>query len=426
MSRLQSVALPELVTRRPPVICILTDAFRHDYVDERETPFLHSLAQGGWSTPLRPILGYSDGIRATIFTGRHPDQHGYWMEYCMRPSSSPWGWAQRFAALDHVPSDLMLRGGKMALSMSVLRAAAKRKRLAHMDLRNVPFRALPYLDLTLRVPMTSYRALGAPTIFDRCREAGLGFVYLDSSRLSREALLQRAARLPFAGIGLVFVYLHHIDMASHVFGLDSRRFRHTLRATDELTHRTVGAVRAQFPDAPVLVFSDHGMSRITEQHGIPRLHRHPAFPSRFLFALDATMVRVWYWNDDLALREEVREIVASTYRGHWLAGHEIDSFHLRFDSRLYGDELFLLDPGTAIFPNFHSYIRPKAMHAYDPSDPDQLGILIAPREVDRSASPLDMVDIAPMCLGLMGLDATAEQPDARVEAAPLGEPALSR
>jgi len=411
---------------RPPLVCILTDAFRHDYVSERETPFLNSLANAGWSAPLRPILGYSDGIRATIFTGTYPDQHGYWMEYCMRPSSSPWGWAHRFGVLDRVPSDLVLRGGKMAVSMSAMRAMAKRRQLAHMDLRNVPFRALPCFDFTLRTPMTAYGALGCPTIFDRCRDAGLGFVYLDSSKISRETLLHRAAHLPEDGIGLVFVYLHHIDMASHVFGIDSQRFHRSLRDTDELIRETLAAIHGQFPEAPTLLFSDHGMSRITEQHGIPRLHRHPAFPARFLFALDATMVRVWYWGDDAALREEVRAIVAENYRGRWLDDHEIDSFHLRFDSRLYGDEMFLLEPGTAIFPNFHSYIKPKAMHAYDPADPDQLGILIAPKALDRPTQPLEMVDIEPMCRELMGLPSSDAGAERRAMSLALGEHALTR
>jgi hypothetical protein len=402
--------LPKAQSTRPPVVCILTDAFRHDYLSERSTPFLHSLAQDGWSAPLRPILGYSDGIRATIFTGEYPDQHGYWMEYCMRPSASPWAWARRLGPLDGFPSDFVLRGGKMVLSMTVMRALARRHRLPHMDLRNVPFRALPYFDLTLRRPMTSYGALRSPTIFDACRDAGRALVYLDSSKIDRKTLLARAAALP-SRIGLVFVYLHHIDMSSHLFGIDSQRFRRSVRDTDDLVRQTIAAVTAQFPDAPTLVFSDHGMSRITEQHGIPRLHRHPGFPSRFFFALDATMVRTWYWKDDGALRTEIRDIVADTYRGHWLSEHELASLHLKFDSRLYGDEIFLLDPGTAIFPNFHSYIKPKAMHAYDPGDTDQLGILIAPRQVGKPpTTPLEMVDIAPMCRSLMGLGGEVPSP----------------
>jgi hypothetical protein len=396
-------SLPEARSSRPPLVCILADAFRHDYLSESSTPFLHSLAQEGWSAPLRPILGYSDGIRATIFTGEYPDKHGYWMEYGMRPSASPWAWARRFGLVDRFPSDLALRGGKMLLSMTAMRVLARRRRLPHMDLRNVPFRALPYFDLTLRVPMTSHGALRSPTIFDTCRDAGLAFVYLDSSKIDRKALLAQAGDLP-AGIGLVFVYLHHIDMASHVFGIDSPRFQRSVRNTDNLIRQTVAAVTAQYPEAPTLVISDHGMSRITEQHGIPRLHRHPGFPSRFLFALDATMVRVWYWKDDPALRAEVREIVDDTYRGRWLTQYELDSLHLNFDSTLYGDEIFLLDPGTAIFPNFHSYIKPKAMHAYDPADIDQLGILIAPRQLAKPRPmALEMVDIVPMCHSLMGL-----------------------
>ena len=315
---------------RPPLICVLADAFRHDYLSEEVTPYLHSLAQAGWSAPLRPILGYSDGIRATIFTGEYPDRHGYWMEYGMRPSTSPWAWARHLRSADRLPSDLALRAGKMALSMTAMRALARRRRLPHMDLRNVPFRALPYFDLTLHVPMTSYGALRSPTIFDACRDAGLTFVYLRSSRLHPEAFLVRAAHLP-ERIGLVFVYLSQIDMASHVFGIDSPRFRRSLKDTDALIRQAVAAVRAQFPDAPALVLSDHGMSRIREQHAIPRLHRHPGFPSRFLFALDATMVRVWYWNEDAALRTEVRDIVDDTYRGHWLTAGEIDSLHLRFE-----------------------------------------------------------------------------------------------
>jgi hypothetical protein len=292
--------------------------------------------------------------------------------------------------------------------MSAMRALARRRQLEHMDLRNVPFRALPYFDLTLHVPMTSYRALACPTIFDRCRDAGLKFVYLDSSKIDRETLVHRASNL-LDDIGLVFVYLHHIDMASHVFGLDSHRFRESVRGTDDLIRQTVAAVREQFPDSPALIFSDHGMSRIEEQHGIPRLHRHSEFPRRFLFALDATMVRVWYWHDDAALREEVRDIVATTYRGHWLDGNEIDAFHLRFDSRLYGDEMFLLEQGTAIFPNFHSYIKPKAMHAYDPAGLEQLGVLIAPSLLGAVpvAAPT-MVDIAPMCLALLGIESDAK------------------
>ena len=73
----------------PPLLVFLVDAFRHDFLVEEHTPNLAELAAGGLQRPLKPILGYSDAIRATVFTGHYPDETGYWMEYCYRPSNQP-------------------------------------------------------------------------------------------------------------------------------------------------------------------------------------------------------------------------------------------------------------------------------------------------------------------------------------------------
>jgi hypothetical protein len=70
--------------KKPPLLVFLVDAFRHDFLHRDVTPNLFNLAGTGIHRPLQPILGYSDAIRATFFTGRWPDETGYWMEYCYR------------------------------------------------------------------------------------------------------------------------------------------------------------------------------------------------------------------------------------------------------------------------------------------------------------------------------------------------------
>jgi hypothetical protein len=76
--------------------------------------------------------------------------------------------------------------------------------------------------------------------------------------------------------------------------------------------------------------------------------------------------------------------------------------HLDFDGRLYGDEIYLLDPGTAIFPNFHSLLRPKAMHAYHPDDADQHGIALG-----LDAGPVvELLQLAPHALRTLGTAST--------------------
>jgi hypothetical protein len=368
-----------------------------------------SLAEQGVGVPLRPILGYSDAIRSVIFTGRYPDEHGYWMEYCFRPERSPWRGLQRLGVLDRLPSDLALRALKLAASATAMKALARRRGYPHLDLRHIPFRGLGCFDLTLDRPMTAPGALGMPTIFDRCTDTGRSWVYLDSSKLGRRALLEKVGRLP-DDVGLIFVYLHHIDMASHVRGIESRRFWRCVRETDAFVEQVTGRVRDRFPETSPLVFSDHGMSVLRQQIGIPELGRHPGFPSEFFFALDATMVRLWYRNRDARLREELRELVDRRLPGRFLNDRDRTELHLNFPGSLYGDDIFLLPPGTAVFPNFHSYIKPKAMHAYHPDDRDQHGIFVGPTAIaDRVRAPINMVDIAPLCLELMGVEANRQQ-----------------
>jgi hypothetical protein len=391
-----------------PVLCVLIDAFRHDYLTAERAPNLARMAREGVGVALRPILGYSDAIRAVIFTGRYPDEHGYWMEYCFRPGESPWRGLDRLGVLDQVPSDFALRAMKFAASTTVMRVLARRRGVPHLDLRHIPFRGVACLGLTLDRPMTAPGALGVPTIFDHCASSGRSWAYLDSSKAGRGSLLRRIEHLP-DDVGLIFVYLHQVDMAAHLRGIEAKRFWRCVRRTDTFVQQLVDRVHARFPATPPLIFSDHGMSVIREQVGLPELGRHPGFPSDFFFALDATMVRLWYRNDDANLRLELRQLVERRLPGRFLTERDRMDLHLRFTNRLYGDDIFLVTPGTAVFPNFHSYIKPKAMHAYHPDDRDQLGIFIGPAAArDRVRNPMSMVEIAPLCLELMGVRGDGE------------------
>jgi hypothetical protein len=391
--------------RAPPVLVFLVDAFRHDFLREDVTPHLSALAAGGTRLPLQPILGYSDAIRATFFTGRYPDETGYWMEYCYRPETSPWQGLSRLSPLDRLPSDLARRGVKMVASMTVMNAMAKRRGVPHLSLRNMPVAALDRFDFTLHEPMTAPMALGHRSIFDACTATGRPWAYLDASKVRRaSALVDQLERVP-DDVGLIFVYLHQVDMAAHLFGISSPIFWRRVTSTDRLLGTLLTGARRRFGDLPTLVFSDHGMSVLLRQIAIPELVDHKAFPERFFVALDATMVRLWYFDDDEKLRAELRERVAERYPGRFLSSADLSRYHLEFAGRLYGDDIYLVDPGIGIFPNFHSYIKPKAMHAYEPTDRDQWGIFIGPAESAASVSnPVDLTEVTSLVLSALGAE----------------------
>jgi hypothetical protein len=199
------------------------------------------------------------------------------------------------------------------------------------------------------------------------------------------------------------VYLHHVDMASHLFGIDSSRFRSTLRRTDQRVRAIVGSVRRRFGAVDTVVFSDHGMSPARSYRSLPELRTHPAFGSAFCYALDATMVRLWPLKDRPFLREELRDLVARRVPGRFLSERDRRELHVNFDHRDYGDEIFLAEPGAIIFPNFHSYVRPKAMHAYDPADPDQRGILIAAGDPPPIDDRVGMTDVHALVEQVIGI-----------------------
>jgi hypothetical protein len=384
-----------------PLLFVLTDAVRHDYVRPERTPYLAALARNLGFARMRPLLGYSDSIRAAIFTGRYPDETGYWMEYCYRPGSAAFAPLERLALLDRLPSDFVRRGTKFVLSQTVVRQLAGRRGYQHLSLRHLPFRALDSFDWTLRREMTAPGELGEPTVFDILSAAGRSWSYLDSSKLGTRGLLRALDELPLE-TSFAFVYLHQVDMASHAFGLDSRLFEWTLRRTDALTQAVVERTRARLGELDLAVFSDHGMSRVERVARYPVLWRHHAFPHGFCFALDATMVRLWYHDPDPALREELQSIVAAGAPGRFLGHSELVSLHLDFDGRLYGDEIYLLEPRTAIFPNFHSMLRPKAMHAYHPDDGEQQGVAIG---LADGRAVVELVELAPYALRALAVEA---------------------
>ena len=149
-----------------------------------------------------------------------------------------------------------------------------------------------------------------PTLFDRLTEAGVAWRYLDAARDGTRGVMGAIDGLD-TRTGFVFVYLHQIDMASHLLGVEGGLFRRAVRRTDELTGEVIDRLRARLGDIDLVLFSDHGMSQVRRTVSYPDLWTHPSFPERFCFALDATMVRLWFHDGDASLRSQIRARVSS-------------------------------------------------------------------------------------------------------------------
>ncbi len=406
--------------RVPPVVLMLVDGLGYDFVSPGATPWLASQSHEFPLRPLRPVLGYSDCQRAVLFTGERPDRMGYWMLYRFaRPSESPWRRLGSLAALDALPVDLPRKALKFGLSASVLKLASRRSGQGDLGIHDMPFRALPWLRPTLKDSMYSPGVLGAtPTIFDRLRAAGLPFGIVRSDVFGTwdllkpsdqllPRLLRRIDSLP-TDLAFLYVYLHTPDMYAHRHGIRSARFQAELSRADGAMAAMVGAIRDRLgQDTQIVVVSDHGMDHTEKFISFQHLVRHRGFGKDFVVALDSTMVRVLYLTP--SARSTVRDLIQSSGVGRFLEPEERRHLGVDFPPEHYGQDIYLLEPGSSIYPNFHSLMRPLAMHAYHPDVQDQRAIaLFLGDRVAESAHArhvLDMPDIFPVLSTVLGLEA---------------------
>lgn len=387
------------------LLAILVDAFRYDYLSKRDTPFLYELSREGSCAPLRSILGYSDAIRATIYTGTYPNKHNYWMAYRYSPETSPFKSFSRFGFIDYLPYSLR-PWLKLVLS----------KLMRQGRIHNLPPRIAPLFDYTICRDATSPGAFGdTPTLFDVFRENRLQFTYIASDQFNwlyfwfarsfQKKLLQAIERIN-PETQFIFLFLHYLDNAGHRYGTKSKIFRRELREVDLLIKNTIEKTQSSFGEMEIIVFSDHGMADAKEYINFEELVKDRGFGKDFFFVTDSTMVRLWYLNENR--RNDIRLMVAGSNCGHFLSAQEKMELHLDFKHRYYGDDIYLVQPPYNIFPNSTSLLKPHAMHAYHPDLDSQYGIAMFEGEILSKVRPrgdcVYLVDLMPIMLKALGLN----------------------
>ena len=402
----------------PTVLIFLVDALGHDMISEETTPYLWRFASQGRLGSMRPVLGYSDAQRAALFTGKLPDQSGYWTDFRLHLGESPLRPFGNLRALDALPGDFSRRCVKFLLSKTAAPFQARATGYKSLPLYNLPFKAMPHFEPTLAGSMLDPHPFpSAPTMFDLVRDGGGSVAAVQSDVYGIAGMFKgpkAAADRLCAGIlgvdpgaDLVYVYLHSVDFLGHRYGVPSPRFRAVLREADAAVERVVAVARGHFgSDLETVVVSDHGLNHTERFVDYGHLLREPGFGRDYVVALDSTMVRLWYFEE--AAQPRLRALVDASGHGRFLTEAELRDHGVFFPNGDFYHEVYLLRPGLSIFPNYHSYLKPLSMHAYDPGVPDQQAIAMftGPR-LDSMPAPkgLSITGVMPIVAGLLGLEA---------------------
>jgi hypothetical protein len=398
------------------LLVILIDAFRYDYLSSEDTPFLHSIARKNPCLPLQPILGYSDSIRATIFTGVYPEDHNYWGFYKYSPETSPFRFFKRLSPLDAFPDCFIKRGFRFGISKTICKLLAKSKGYSELNIQNIPFGVIDFFDYTLKNSMFSEGVFGDfPTIFDILKNNEVKSAHIDSSKFGwsnyfssikkvQDQLLSFISNLG-DDVQFIFVYLHHLDHFAHRHNTKSQEFMNELKCVDETTGLIVNEFKNKHSDGNIVIFSDHGMADTTDFVNFEWLKKEDGFGKDFLFVLDSTMVRLWYFNDK---GKEIKNKFNELDYGSFLSEIDKDELHINFAHRFYGEDIYLLKPGYSIFPNFVSWLIPYAMHAYHPREDSQTGIAMFMGEelqkINKDREPVQLIEFMPTIMDYFDID----------------------
>lgn len=387
-------------------IFLILDAGRSDYIDPARMPFLDGLSQQSLTCRFESPPGFAQ--RTTFFTGRYPDTSGNFSAYAFDPENSPFAWVENLDPASRIlkPRKIMWPGRWAIDKMTGWLNDAH-----HTDPAWIPPRILPYFrPCEDEQPVDEPGALGAPSIFDACRNHGLNYRYLahpisgDDEAVTREIVRELRAG---ASHELYVAQLSALDEQGHTHGPDSRVMdERVLPTVDSRIASVHAALEANLDTWDLFVCGDHGMAPVDQRVDVlAHLDQADAEPGEdYVAFVNSTLVVLWYLTP--TGRQEIEPLLDAIPGTHTLdeedrANHRIPT------SERWGHRMLAAGPGVLFWPDyFHvtdSTVR--GMHGYLDKSTEGYGACVLASNRDRvptrSLQHRSLVDVFPTLCDLL-------------------------
>ncbi len=354
-------------------VFILVDALGWELVKDR--PFLAD--ELPYRRRLETVFGFSSGAIPSILTGLLPDGHGHWNLFLYNPERSPFGWTRWLARL---PSRwINHRIVRKAVSLIGRRLSGSN---GYFSIYGIPVELLRFFDICEKNNI--YEAGGLRpqrSIFDRLQESQIAYrvyCYHDYDDAGAVAAIlrdlpRRSAQFYFLYLSGLDAFLHdHIDSAEAV-ACEIRRYENWIR----VIYR---AALAADPDTAFYVFSDHGMTPVSESFDLMGAVRTLGWrePEHYLALYDSTMARFWFFHEEA--RRAISGLLQSLPYGRLVRREDRKQLGIAFDDDRFGELVYAMRPGCLIHPSHMGGNRWKGMHGFDPQHPTSFAVLLARRE----------------------------------------------
>ena len=315
--------------------------------------------------PVKMQFGYSCSAIPTILTGLSPSEHGHLGLFQFAPERSPFS---RLRKLDKIlrPKSFWLRG-RVRRWMSKLI-----KRLygftGYFQLYQMPFEKLGLMDYVEKHDIFAAGGLApALNLRDILDESGVKY-HISDWRRSDEYNVNAACKALESGCEFLFIYTAGLDALRHRCGIETPEVADMLEWYRGSVEILLEAAEC-FGDVEFTVLSDHGMTPLAGTVDIKKIIDASGlrFGHDYGACYDSTMARFYYLTK--AAEERIPELLKPYESvGHWLSVDEECRYGIYRKDRIFGDAIFLLNPGVQLAPSDLSLTVFNGMHGFAPEE----------------------------------------------------------
>ncbi len=332
-------------------VFIIMDAGRADYVRPETMPFLHGLLSQGVTGQFESPPGFAQ--RTVLFSGRYPDTSGNFSQFVFDPKRSPFKWVKMLG-----PAKGLVKPRKALFPLRKgIQAITKWKTGAfHTDPAWIPPKFLPYFAMCEDMkPMYEPGALGAPSIFDLCRKAGLKFRYLahpvsgDDDEIHQILVRELREKKPY---DLYVAQFSVTDERGHQDGPFSDKMQKGhLPALDQKLASIHAALSANYDTWDFFVCGDHGMGPVEREVDVlEALKKADAVPAKdYVVFINSTLAVFWYLTEHG--RRAVERVLPGIPGTHVVTEAERRRRRIPVERR-WGDRMLAAEPGVMFWPDY--------------------------------------------------------------------------
>ncbi len=409
-----------------PVVFILVDAFRWDYLNPIDTPFLWNCAHSGlYVQKLITTSGFTQ--RSALFCGTFPNETGNFTMFSYDPAHSPFRFLRKMTPLLRFAQkfiDKRKRGSRrlnLWLRYQYIYPRAS-KYAVHPPTAEIPLYLLPDISITEdQKPIYEQHAFKVESIFDIFQRMRLTFLYFMFPVVNCQddevyEMVINHINNSKEETDIYFLQFSDSDLYVHKYGTESTMRRKVVGEIDRKIRDIWDIVERKVGKATLVIVGDHGMMNIEDYFDVATIIHSLAKSlglkhgrDYFLF-LDSTLARIWKLKDNSAISnffEALKNDHEMLSRGKWLSPEIAKKYRIPYPDPKYGDLVWWASPGVLIYPDyFHGHWEQyRAMHGYEPSIDEMKGMAIIYGEqiVRRVFHEAHLIDLCPTICDLLGV-----------------------